>query len=110
LRISAACIQDLRDGHFELFAAQLLVDLDFDRKAVAIVAGNIRSIEAGHGFGLDDEVLEALVESVAEMNGPVGVGGSIVEQIDGAAAAGLAQLFIEAQLSPTSEAKWLILR
>ena len=77
---------------------------------MAIVAGNVRSIEAGHGFGLDDEVLEALVESVAEMNGPIGVGRAVVEQIGGAAAAGLAQLFIEAQLGPASQAKWLILR
>ncbi len=109
LRIGAACIQDRRNGHFELFAAQLLVDLDFDGQAVAVVAGDVGRVEAGHGFRLDHEVLEAFIQRVAQVDGPIGVGRAVVQQIGGAARAGFAQLLIEAQRGPPGQPKRLIL-
>ncbi len=109
LRVGAAGIQHRWDRHLQLFAAELLVDLDLDGQAVAVVAGHIGRIEAGHGLRLHDKVLEALVQGMAQVNGSVGVGRTIVEQVRRAAGAGLAQLFIEAQLGPASQSKWLIL-
>ena len=110
LRVGAAGIQDRGSRHLQLLAAQLLVDLDLDGQAVAVVAGDVGGVEAGHGLGLDDEVLQALVQRVAQVNGSVGVGRAVVKQVDRAAAAGLAQLFIEPERGPASQPKRLILR
>ncbi len=81
LRVGAAGIQDGRNGHLQLFAAELLVDLDLDGQAVAVVAGNVGRIEAGHGFRLDDEVLQALVQGVAEVDGAIGVRRTVVKKV-----------------------------
>ena len=110
LRVGAAGSEHLRNRHFELFAAELLVDLDLDGQAVAVEAGNVGGVEAGHGLRLDDEVFQTLVEGVAEVNGAVGVGRSVVEQIGRAAGAGFAQLLVEAERGPLFEPKRLILR
>ena len=109
LRVGAAGIQHLRDRHLKLFAAQLLVHLDLDGQAVAVVAGNVGSVKAGHGLRLDDEVLEALVQRVAQVDGTIGVGRAVVEEIGRAALAGLAQLVIKAQRGPAGQPKWFIL-
>ncbi len=50
LGVGATGFQDGGGGHLKFFAAELLVNLDFDGEAVAVVAGNIGRIEAGHGF------------------------------------------------------------
>ena len=110
LRVGAAGLQHRRGGHGQLLMAQFLVHFDLDGQAVAVVAGDIRRVESGHGLGLDHEVLEALVESVAQVDGPIGVGRAVVKQVDGPSAAGFAQLFIEAERSPAGEPKRLILR
>src|ERR1017187_1595930 len=110
LRVGPACVQYLWSGHFELLAAKLLIDLDLDGQAVAIVAGDVGSIEPGHGFRLDDEILKALVERVPEVNGPVGVGRAVVKQIDRTALASLAEHVMEAKRGPPSQSNWFILR
>jgi len=109
LRIGATCIQDSRSGHFELFAAELLVNLDLYREAVAVVARDVRRIIAGHGFRFDDEILQPFIQRVSEVDGPIGIRRTIVEEVNGTTLAGLAQLLIEAQLGPASQPKWLIL-
>ena len=83
LRVLAAGAADGDGVHFELFAAELLVDLDLDGQAVAVPAGDVGGVEAGHGLGLDDEVLDALVQRVAEVDGAVGVGRAVVEDVLG---------------------------
>jgi hypothetical protein len=88
----------------------VLVHFDFNGQAVAVVAGDVRSVKAGHGFGFDDKILEALVQSVTQVDRSVGVGGAVVEDIGGAAAAGLAQLLVEIERGPASQPKWLIMR
>ena len=47
------------------FATEFFFDLRFDGKAVAIPAGNVRGVMAGHGLGFDDEVFENFVEAGA---------------------------------------------
>ena len=70
------------DGvHLEFFSTELLVYFNFDGEAVAVPAGDVGGVEAGHGLGFDDEVLDALVEGVAEMDSSVGVGRAVVEDI-----------------------------
>ena len=96
LRVGAAGIQDGGCGHLQLFAAELLVDFDLDGQAVAVVAGDVGRVKAGHGLRLDDEVFKALVQGVAKVDGAVGVGRSVVEEVSGAAGAGFAELFDKA--------------
>ncbi len=75
---------------------------------MAVPAGDVGGVEAGHGFGLDDEVLEGLVEGVAEVDGSVGVGGAVVEDVAGGAGAGGADLGVEVLLLPGFEAEGLV--
>ena len=83
--VLAAGVAHLERVHLQLFAAQRLIHLDFDGQAVAVPAGHVGRIEAGHGAGLDDEILEALVERVAEMDGAVGVGRAVMQDVGGRA-------------------------
>ena len=110
LRVGAAGIEHGGRGHFQLFAAQLLVHFDLDGQAVAIVSRDVGGVEAGHGLGFDDEVLEALVEGVAQVNGTIGVGRAVMEQVGGSSLAGFAQAVVEAEGGPALEAKRFILR
>ena len=106
LRVLAAGVAD-RDGvHLELLAAELLVDLDLDGQAVAVPAGDVGRVEAGHGLGLDDEVLEALVERVAQVDGAVGVGRAVVQDVLGSAGAGRANLRVEVRVPATSASRF----
>ena len=57
----------------------LLLDLPFDGQAVAVPAGHIVGILAQHLLGAGDDVLQDLVERVADMEMAVGVGRSVVE-------------------------------
>ncbi len=86
--------------HLQLFAAKLFIHLDLNGQAVAVPAGNVGGVEAGHGLGFDDEVLERLVECVAEMDGSVGVGRTVVEDVAGRAGAGGADLGVEVLFFP----------
>jgi hypothetical protein len=52
---------------------------------------------------LDDEVLEELVEGVAEVDVAVGVGGAVMQDIHGLAGACLANLAVEVLLLPLGE-------
>jgi hypothetical protein len=110
LRVGATGCEDLGDRHFELFAAKLFVDLDLDGKTVAVVAGDVGGIEPSHGLRFDDEVFQALVQGMAEVNRAVGVGRSVVEKVSRAAGTGFAQFFVEADGIPFFEPKRLILR
>src|ERR1043166_4240740 len=57
------------DGlHLELLAPQSLIDFDLDRQAVAVPSRDVGSIEAGHIFRLHDEVFQALIQRVAQMD------------------------------------------
>ncbi len=109
LRVGAAGFEDRGNRHLELFVAEFFVDFDLDGQAVAVVTGDEGCAVAGHGFGFDDEVLEAFVEGVSEVNGSVGVGRAVVEQVNGAACPGFAQLLVEAERGPVLEPKGLIL-
>ena len=110
LGVLAAGAADADGGHFELLAAELLVDFDFDGEAVAVPAGDVGGVEAGHGLGFDDEVLDALIERVAEVDGTVSVGRSVVEDVLGLAFAGFADLAVEVLVEPALETGGLVLR
>ena len=60
--------------------AVFLLDLDFDRHAVAIPAGHIRCVKTRHQFRLDDDVLKDFVDRVTDVNVTVGVRRAVVQQ------------------------------
>ena len=92
-----------------LFRAQVLLHLQFDGEAVAVPARHIGGLEAAHPLALEDDVLEDLVEGVADVDMAVGVGGTVVEDVFRLFLAGFDQLFIEGHLLPLSEDFQLLL-
>ena len=87
---------------------ELLVYFDFDWETVTVPAGDVGCVEAGHGFGFDNEVLDALVKGVAEVDRSVGVGWAIVEDVLCGSGAGGADLGIQVLLLPDGQAFGLV--
>ena len=108
--ILAAGLANLKRVHLELFAAQLLVHLVFNRQAVAVPARHVRRIEASHRLRLHDEVLQTLVQRVAKMNRPVGVRRSVVQHPSRRALTRLSHQLINANLLPVLQHTGLVLR
>ena len=80
--------------------AKLLFDRVFNRQPVAIPTGHVLGIKAGQLAGLDDHVLEHLVDGVAHVDGAVGVGRAVVQDELGRSAARGAQLLVHAFVLP----------
>ena len=108
--VFAARGPDLGYRHAGLFRAKLAVDFDLDRKTVAIPAGHIGRVEALHGFHLDDEILQQLIERVAQVNVAVGVGRTVVKNVSGLAFARFANALIKTGFVPVREELRLQLR
>ena len=60
---------------------KLLFDLPFDGQAVAVPAWHIVDVVAQSEARADDEILQQLVERVADMDRPVGVGRPIMQNV-----------------------------
>ena len=81
LGVGAAGAAEVGGRHRALLRAQLAVDLELDRQAVAVPPGQVGGVEAEHVVRLDDEVLEDLVERGADVDLAVGVGRAVVQQV-----------------------------
>ena len=103
LGVGAAGATDLDRAHVLLLGAELLVDLLLDRKAVAIPAGDVRRVEAHHRPAADDDVLEDLVQSVADVDVPVRVRRPVVEDEPGPPGGDPAALLLEPHRLPRGE-------
>ena len=75
----ATCPAELRGGHLTLPASELLVDLMLDREPVAIPSRNEGSVEPGHRLRANHEVLEDLVQCVADVDAAVRIGRAVVK-------------------------------
>src|SRR5689334_1839926 len=95
LRVLAARLADRDVRHLALLAAELLVDLLLDRQAVAVPAGNVGRVEAHHRAAAHDAVLEDLVHRRAEVDVPVRVRRTVVEDELRLSGAGGADLRLE---------------
>ena len=105
-----AAAADLVDGihraahvHAGPIEAQLEIDLVLDRQAVAVPARHVDGVEAGHRARLDDDVLEDLVEDVAEVDVAVRVGRPVVQDPQRPVGGGLAQALVDADLVPPGQ-------
>ncbi len=100
LSVGAAGATDLDRAHVLLLGAELLVDLLLDRKAVAIPAGDVRRVEAHHGPASDDDVLEDLVQRMADVDVPVRVRRPVVEYEPGPPGSDPAALLLQPHRLP----------
>lgn len=90
----------------------LLHHLEFDGEAVAVPARNVGGGVAGHGLGLQDEVLENLVQGSAHVHVSVGKGRSVVKEETGCALfypAGQ-NSFVQPGVFPLFQAYWFVFR
>ena len=77
--VFAAQDAELRRVDFLPDLAVFLFDRDLDRQAVAIPTGHVGRTEAGQQLRADDDVLEDLVDGVAEVDGAVRIRRPVVQ-------------------------------
>ena len=87
-----------------------LLDRMFDGQPVAVPARDVRRIEALERARLDDDVLEDLVERVADVDGAVGVRRAVVQHEARPTARDLTQAAVGVLGLPTREQRRLALR
>ena len=113
-----AVAPDRRPAHvvFERFELLHLARLDrfghdlvFDRKTVAVPAGDVRARQTGHRAGPHHKILQAFVEQVAEVDRAVGVGGAVVEDVSLRSRPGLLNAVVQPDLLPPFDARRLVL-
>ena len=103
LRVGAAFGAEFLGGNLvlvALFLAVFLLDLPFDRQAVAIPAGDVGRVEALEALRAHDHVLEDMVQRVADVDVAIRIGRAIVEDEFFAARAGIAQGAVEILILP----------
>ena len=76
---------------------------------MAIPARHVGRIESRHGLRLDDEILQALVQGGAHVDGAAGVRRAIVQNVLRCAFAGLANALVDSHLLPAFEHFGLVL-
>jgi hypothetical protein len=94
-RVFAAETPDLDDPHLCFpFPSELLLDFELDRQPVAIPARTVRSTPPGQMAVLENDVLQHLVQRVADVDAAVGVRWTVVKEEHRRARAVLQQLFV----------------
>src|SRR6478672_13893221 len=98
------------DGrHVCFFRAEFAVDVKFDRQAMTVVPGNVRSVVTHHRPRLDDEIFKNLVHRSAEMDVGIGIRRTVVEDELFSAGASSANELIQIQLFPFFQTGWFSL-
>src|ERR1700731_1536536 len=95
-----ALAAEFDDRHLVLVAALgaiLLLDLPFDRQAVAVPAGHVVRVETQHLLALGHRVLENFIEGGTDMNIAVGVRWAVVKDEARAALCRRAQAAVEVE-------------
>jgi hypothetical protein len=103
LGVGTAELPFLGDRDLLGLAAQLAIHLVLDGQAVAVPARHVGGVVAEHGAGLDDHVLQDLVQGVPHVDVAVGVGGAVVQDPAGPPGAGRADLLVEPGCLPHLE-------
>ena len=101
--VGAAGAPEVRDAHVALLLTNLAVYLQFDRQTMAVVARDVRGVEPRHRAGLHDEVLEDLVQRGAEVDLPVGVRRTIVQDELRASGASFTDPLVQTHFLPAGE-------
>ena len=98
----AAEIHHVNVVFVQAFGAVLLLDLPFNRQAVAIPARHIAGVFAHHLLAADNHVFQHFIQRVADVQMAVGVRGSVV-QGKGHPSRFLTQTMIDADLFPMGQ-------
>jgi hypothetical protein len=109
----AAFLAEFDDRHLVLVlagGAVLLLDLPFDRQAMAVPAGNVMGVLAHHLLRAVDDVLEDLVQRVADMQMAVRIGRAVMQDKLFESPGLLAQLPLETDLLPSLQQQGFLLR
>ena len=85
LRVGQALSPKFQRSHIGPVFAGILQYRIFDRKAVGIPAGDIVGFIACHMLVTDNDILQCLIQRMADMNLAVGIGRSVVEDESGRA-------------------------
>ncbi len=81
----------------------------FDGQTMAIPTRHIRRIKARQRARLDGNILEYLVDRMAQVNRTIGVGRTIVQHVTGTTGTLPAQAALDIQLVPALQRRWLAL-
>ena len=103
LRVRAARAAEIGDRHLTLLRTELAIDLQLDRQPVAVVADDVRRVEAGHRSRLDDELLQDLVHRRAHVDVAVGVRRAVVQHELRRAVAALPNPSVKVHFPPARE-------
>ena len=102
LRVGAAALADLELGE-PFLAADFTFHLELDRQPVAVPPGHVGREAAAHRAVLHDDVLQHLVERVADVDVAVGVRRSVVQHEALTAGIRLEELLVEPHFGPAPE-------
>ena len=108
----AALATELADRHLVLvllLGAVFLLDLPYDRQAVAVPARHVVGVLAQHLLGARDEVLQDLVQRMADVEMAVGVGGAVMQHELGTPLALRAQALEQVHVRPALQQLRLLL-
>jgi len=97
-------------GHLVTGLADQGFDLMLDRQPVTVPPWHVGGVKAAQGPGLDDHVLDHLVDRMTDMNITVGVGRTIVEDKCLASLALFTQLTIQVDFIPARQTSRFTLR
>ncbi len=103
LGVGAAGAAEVRRAHLPLLRAELAVDLQLDGQAVAVPARQVGGIEPRHVVGLDDQILQDLVERRADVDLAVGVRRPVVQKEELGPLPRLANLPVEVHRVPAGD-------
>ena len=99
-RVFAAGLAEFRGLDLNPRLADFFLDRMLDGQAVTIPARHIGRIVTAESPGFDDDVLENLVDRMADVDVAVGIGRSVMQNIFRPAAPLLAQLAVEIDFLP----------
>ena len=101
--ISAAGLTEGGGADLGAGLALLLFHLELDGQAMAVPARHVGGVQAIQGAGLDNDVLEHLVDGVADVDVAIGVGGAVVKDELLGPRAGGTDLAVEVHGLPVGE-------
>ena len=103
LGVGAAQLPLLGDGHLARLGPKLPVHLVLDGQPVAVPARHVGRVVAEHGSGLDDHVLQDLVQRVPHVDVAVGIRGSVVQDPARPPLPDLPQRLVQRHLLPLAQ-------
>jgi len=101
-RILAAQFAHFGFGDLVLFRTQILLNLQFDGQPVAVPSRDVGRFEAAHAFAFQDDILQDLVEGMADVDMTVGIGRAVMEYVFRLVLACVSHFVIESHTIPFS--------